>query len=68
MKEKLKEQRINIAILRIKIRCFLMKQLWRNSMCGIVGFVDQKSKKENNGRKIFNIYCFLIWYQVYFIE
>ena len=25
-------------------------------------------KKENNGRKIFNIYCFLIWYQVYFIE
>ncbi len=22
--------------------------------------------KENNGRKIYNIYCFLVWYQVYF--
>ncbi len=39
-------------------------------------FFDQKyilnllenhyAKKENNGRKIYNIYCFLIWYQVYF--
>lgn len=25
-------------------------------------------KKENNGRKIYNIYCFLIWYNKYFIE
>lgn len=24
------------------------------------------SKKENNGRKIYNIYCFLVWYQQYF--
>lgn len=24
--------------------------------------------KENNGRKIYNIYIFLIWYKVYFIE
>lgn len=24
--------------------------------------------KENNGRKIYNIYCFLIWYQVYFVN
>ena len=23
-------------------------------------------RKENNGRKIYNIYCFLVWYQVYF--
>lgn len=23
-------------------------------------------KKENNGRKIYNIYCFLVWYQQYF--
>ena len=23
---------------------------------------------ENNGRKIYNIYCFLIWYQEYFIK
>lgn len=22
--------------------------------------------KENNGRKIYNIYCFLVWYEVYF--
>lgn len=39
-------------------------------------FFDQKyinelldnhyQKKENNGRKIYNIYCFLVWYQVYF--
>lgn len=40
-------------------------------------FFDQKyilnllenhyQEKENNGRKIYNIYCFLIWYQVYFV-
>ena len=24
--------------------------------------------KKNNGRKIYNIYTFLIWYQVYFID
>jgi len=24
--------------------------------------------KENNGRKIYNIYCFLVWYQEYFIN
>ncbi len=23
---------------------------------------------ENNGRKIYNIYCFLVWYRVYFVE
>lgn len=23
-------------------------------------------KKENNGRKIYNIYCFIVWYQQYF--
>ena len=23
---------------------------------------------QNNGRKIYNIYCFLIWYQEYFIK
>ena len=22
--------------------------------------------KENNGRKIYNVYIFLVWYQVYF--
>lgn len=26
------------------------------------------SKEKNNGRKIYNIYTFLIWYQVYFIN
>ena len=26
------------------------------------------SGKENNGRKLYNIYCFLIWYKVYFVE
>ncbi len=26
------------------------------------------NKKKNNGRKIYNIYTFLIWYQVYFLE
>ena len=25
-------------------------------------------QKENNGRKIYNIYCFLLWYEVYFID
>jgi len=24
--------------------------------------------KENNGRKIYNIYCFCIWYEQYFNE
>lgn len=24
--------------------------------------------KENNGRKIYNIYIFLIWYKVYFVD
>lgn len=26
------------------------------------------SGKENNGRKLYNIYCFLVWYKVYFVE
>lgn len=25
-------------------------------------------QKENNGRKIYNIYCFLVWYQEYFVN
>jgi len=25
-------------------------------------------EKENNGRKIYNIYCFLVWYQQYFVK
>ena len=29
---------------------------------------DHYSGKQNNGRKIYNIYCFLIWYKVYFVE
>lgn len=24
--------------------------------------------KENNGRKIYNIYCFIVWYQQYFVK
>ena len=29
---------------------------------------DHYYNKENNGRKIYNIYIFLIWYKVYFID
>lgn len=29
---------------------------------------DHYHNKENNGRKIYNIYIFLIWYKVYFID
>lgn len=29
---------------------------------------DHYHNKENNGRKIYNIYIFLIWYKVYFVD
>lgn len=29
---------------------------------------DHYHNRKNNGRKIYNIYTFLIWYQVYFVE
>ncbi len=29
---------------------------------------EHYNKKKNNGRKIYNIYTFLIWYKVYFID
>lgn len=29
---------------------------------------NHRSGKENNGRKLYNIYCFLVWYRVYFVE
>ena len=29
---------------------------------------NHKSLKENNGRKIYNIYCFLVWYDLYFVK
>ena len=29
---------------------------------------DHYYNKENNGRKIYNIYIFLIWYKVYFVD
>lgn len=35
--------------------------------CFINRLLDEHySKKANNGRKIYNIYCFLVWYDVYF--
>ena len=44
----------------------------------VIKFFDQKyilklledhyQNKVNNGRKIYNIYCFLIWYEEYFIK
>ena len=44
----------------------------------IIGFFDKKvindlledhySNKKNNGRKIYNIYVFLIWYKKFFVE
>lgn len=29
---------------------------------------EHYSGKANNGRKLYNIYCFLVWYKVYFVE
>ena len=29
---------------------------------------EHYSNKKNNGRKIYNIYIFLIWYKKYFVE
>ena len=29
---------------------------------------DHYNNKMNNGRKIYNIYIFLIWYKKYFVE
>ncbi len=29
---------------------------------------EHYSEKQNHGRKIYNIYCFLVWYRVYFVE
>ncbi len=29
---------------------------------------DHYNNKKNNGRKIYTIYCFLLWYKIYFID
>lgn len=29
---------------------------------------DHYNNKKNNGRKIYTIYCFLVWYKIYFID
>ena len=40
----------------------------KQDFCDMMHMFEAQYEEKNNGRKIYNIYIFLIWYKKYFVE